>query len=96
MQDPLSLTDFEEMNNILLPEVISTENDLLQAFQYFISKYSLALNVIKYKYGFKARQRTLLCIHSVLLFYQIHSRNSDSLDMEIEKILVSLPIQSQA
>ena len=89
-QDPMSQSDFEELD-IRLPESLSSEKDLTQAFQYFISRYSLALNVIKYKYGFKARQRALLCMYSILLFYQNHSESSASLDGEIKEVLFSLP-----
>ena len=42
-QDPMSQSDFEEMD-IRLPESLSSEKELAQAFQYFISRYSLALN----------------------------------------------------
>ena len=91
-QDPLSESDFEEID-VTLPKVLSSESDLSEAFQYYISRYSLALNVIKYKYGFRARQRALLCMHSILLFYQLHSMPSSSLDGKIERALTSLPVQ---
>lgn len=87
MQDPMSSDDFDNID-IFLPENISSEEDLSQAFQYFISKYSLALNVIRYKYGFRARQRVLLCIHSILMFYQRHNRkvSGGCLTNEIERV----------
>ena len=89
-QDPLSPSDFDDID-VPLPDNMSSEEDLTQAFQYFISKYSLALNVIRYKYGFQARQRVLLCMHSILMFYQRHNREaSGSLDDEIERVFAGV------